>query len=102
MRNWIATFALLTWPLVVSTMRTVVAAYFVGWSCLTAPTVMTSPHPPMFYDYYGFPEESYQHHLAGPGQPALAARVRTLLGAGRHRERGRRAIAASTTAPSCR
>ena len=43
------------------------------------PTVMTSPHPPMFYDYYGFPEESYRLTWPAPGRPRLAARVRTLL-----------------------
>ena len=47
------------------------------------PTVMTAEHPPMFYDYYGFPPESYQIIWAAPGSPALAARVQTLLrGAG--------------------
>jgi len=45
-----------------------------------APTVMTSPHPPMYYDYYGFPEESYEITWPAPGQPTLAARVQTLLG----------------------
>jgi len=47
------------------------------------PTVMTSPHPPMLYDYYGFPPASYQITWPAPGEPALAARVRALLeGAG--------------------
>jgi len=44
------------------------------------PTVMTSEHPPMLYDYYGFPPESYTLTWPAPGSPALAARVRTLLG----------------------
>jgi aromatic ring-opening dioxygenase catalytic subunit (LigB family) len=43
------------------------------------PTVMTSEHPPMLYDYYGFPPESYEITWPAPGDPALAARVRTLL-----------------------
>jgi len=43
------------------------------------PTVMTSPRPPMFYDYYGFPPESYRITWPAPGSPALAARVRALL-----------------------
>jgi aromatic ring-opening dioxygenase catalytic subunit (LigB family) len=47
------------------------------------PTVMSSPHPPMLYDYYGFPEEAYQITWPAPGDPALAERVRELLsGAG--------------------
>jgi aromatic ring-opening dioxygenase catalytic subunit (LigB family) len=44
-------------------------------------TVMTSPHPPMLYDYYGFPEESYRITWPAPGQPALAARVQALIDA---------------------
>jgi aromatic ring-opening dioxygenase catalytic subunit (LigB family) len=41
---------------------------------------MSSPHPPMLYDYYGFPPESYQITWPAPGDPRLAARVRELLG----------------------
>jgi aromatic ring-opening dioxygenase catalytic subunit (LigB family) len=43
------------------------------------PTVMTSPRPPILYDYYGFPPESYKITWPAPGDPALAARVRELL-----------------------
>jgi len=43
------------------------------------PTVMTSPHPPMLYDYYGFPPSTYEITWPAPGDPALAARVRGLL-----------------------
>jgi aromatic ring-opening dioxygenase catalytic subunit (LigB family) len=47
------------------------------------PTVMTSPNPPILYDYYGFPPESYRITWPAPGKPELAARVRNLLqGAG--------------------
>jgi aromatic ring-opening dioxygenase catalytic subunit (LigB family) len=47
------------------------------------PTVMTSEHPPMLYDYYGFPPESYTITWPAPGAPLLATRVRDLLeGAG--------------------
>lgn len=45
------------------------------------PTVMTSERPSMLYDYYGFPPESYEITWPAPGHPALAARVRELLGA---------------------
>lgn len=45
------------------------------------PTVMTSARPPLLYDYYGFPPESYTLTWPAPGDPALAARVRELLGA---------------------
>jgi len=45
------------------------------------PTVMTSARPPMLYDYYGFPPETYAITWPAPGHPELAARVRSLLGA---------------------
>jgi len=44
-------------------------------------TVGSSPKPPMLFDYYGFPEETYRLRFGAPGSPALAARVRELLGA---------------------
>jgi aromatic ring-opening dioxygenase catalytic subunit (LigB family) len=44
------------------------------------PTVMSSPQPPMLYDYYGFPPASYQIQWPAPGEPALARRVQELLG----------------------
>jgi aromatic ring-opening dioxygenase catalytic subunit (LigB family) len=43
------------------------------------PTVMTSPRPPMLYDYFGFPPETYEIAWPAPGEPRLAARVRELL-----------------------
>jgi len=43
------------------------------------PTVMTAAHPALFYDYYGFPPESYRITWPAPGAPELAARVRALL-----------------------
>lgn len=43
------------------------------------PTVMTSESPPILYDYYGFPPESYTITWPAPGAPWLAARVRELL-----------------------
>ena len=43
------------------------------------PTVMTSAHPPILYDYYGFPPESYEITWPAPGAPGLASRVRELL-----------------------
>lgn len=47
------------------------------------PTVTSGEHPPMLYDYYGFPPESYEITWPAPGEPALAERVRALLsGAG--------------------
>jgi aromatic ring-opening dioxygenase catalytic subunit (LigB family) len=43
------------------------------------PTVMTAEHPPMLYDYYGFPPESYEITWPAPGAPDVALRVRELL-----------------------
>ena len=43
------------------------------------PTVMTSPHPPIYYDYGGFPPESYAIQWPAPGDPELAGRVVQLL-----------------------
>lgn len=43
------------------------------------PTVMSAAHPPMLYDYHGFPKESYEITWPAPGQPQLASRVRDLL-----------------------
>ena len=42
-------------------------------------TVSTAEHPPMEYDYFGFPEHTYQIKYPAPGSPELAARVVTLL-----------------------
>jgi aromatic ring-opening dioxygenase catalytic subunit (LigB family) len=44
------------------------------------PTVMTAERPPILYDYYGFPPESYAIEWPAPGNPALAERVVELLG----------------------
>ena len=59
----------------------------------SVPTVMNGAHPPMLYDYYGFPPESYTITWPAPGDPTLAARVQDLLaragfGAAANAERG--------------
>lgn len=43
------------------------------------PTVATNPHPGLLYDYYGFPEHTYQLSYPAPGSPELAVRTRALL-----------------------
>ena len=35
--------------------------------------------PPLLFDYYGFPPETYQYEYPAPGNPALAARLQQLL-----------------------
>jgi aromatic ring-opening dioxygenase catalytic subunit (LigB family) len=44
--------------------------------------VLSSANPPLLYDYYGFPPETYELKWPAPGDPALASRVRELLEAG--------------------
>jgi aromatic ring-opening dioxygenase catalytic subunit (LigB family) len=41
--------------------------------------VMSSPNPPMVYDYHGFPEHTYHVKYSAPGSPELAKRVRDLI-----------------------
>lgn len=43
------------------------------------PTVNAAAHPPMLFDYYGFPEHTYRLSYPAPGSPELAARIRRLL-----------------------
>lgn len=44
-------------------------------------TLLGSPHPPMFYDYYGFPPQAYEINYPAPGNPELAQRIADLLNA---------------------
>ncbi len=39
------------------------------------PTLLGAEYPPMFYDYYGFPAESYEINYPAPGSPALVDMV---------------------------
>jgi 4,5-DOPA dioxygenase extradiol len=50
---------------------------------LDKPVTLGATTPvPLVYDFYGFPAELYKTQYPSPGAPALAARVRALLGAG--------------------
>mmetsp|Transcript_21583 Transcript_21583/g.33530 ORF Transcript_21583/g.33530 Transcript_21583/m.33530 type:complete len:273 (-) Transcript_21583:126-944(-) len=56
-------------------------------------TIMTSSQPPMFYDYYGFPKNTYEIVYPAPGSPDVAEEAEQLLAkAGfkvmKNRERG--------------
>lgn len=42
-------------------------------------TVNSGAHPPLLFDYYGFPEHTYALTYPAPGAPGLAARVQALL-----------------------
>jgi 4,5-DOPA dioxygenase extradiol len=46
------------------------------------PTLNAGTAPPLLYDYYGFPPETYRIAYPAPGQPELARRIATLLGQG--------------------
>jgi 4,5-DOPA dioxygenase extradiol len=48
------------------------------WEASTI-TVMDGETPPMFYDYYGFPEEAYQITYPAPGNPVLAHQIVEIL-----------------------
>ena len=42
-------------------------------------TVGTGKWPELIYDYYGFPQSTYELTFGAPGSPGLARRIRTLL-----------------------
>ena len=42
-------------------------------------SIMSNPHPPMYYDYGGFPPHTYKISYPAPGHPLLATRVQALL-----------------------
>jgi aromatic ring-opening dioxygenase catalytic subunit (LigB family) len=42
-------------------------------------TIQNNPAPPLLYDYYGFPESTYQITFPAPGSPEIAARISELL-----------------------
>ena len=42
-------------------------------------TIQNNPAPPLLYDYYGFPESTYQITFPAPGAPDIAARIAVLL-----------------------
>ena len=41
--------------------------------------ISSSPHPPMEFDYYGFPDWAYRIRYDAPGSPVLAAHIADLL-----------------------
>jgi aromatic ring-opening dioxygenase catalytic subunit (LigB family) len=42
-------------------------------------TIQNNSAPPLLYDYYGFPESTYQITFPAPGAPEIAARISELL-----------------------
>ena len=45
----------------------------------SAATLLGAQHPPMFYDYYGFPDQAYEITYPAPGSPELADTIARLL-----------------------
>ena len=45
----------------------------------SAATLLGAQTPPMFYDYYGFPDEAYDITYPAPGSPEFANRIAGLL-----------------------
>ena len=43
------------------------------------PMVTSGPHPPLYYDYYGFPPEAYEIEYPAPGHPGLEQEVHRAL-----------------------
>lgn len=57
------------------------------------PVVTIGDRPPLYYDYYGFPQESYEIEYPAPGDQGLSDAVRAVLArqnlrCGEERERG--------------
>lgn len=44
-----------------------------------AATLLSAANPPIFYDYYGFPDEAYRITYPAPGSPELAEKIATIL-----------------------
>lgn len=44
-------------------------------------TLTAHPRPPMIYDYFGFPDYTYQIRYDAPGDPALATRIAGMISA---------------------
>src|SRR5512140_3120992 len=45
----------------------------------SAATLLGAANPPMFYDYYGFPDAAYEITYPSPGSPELAKRIVGML-----------------------
>ncbi|HMK64888.1 MAG TPA: class III extradiol ring-cleavage dioxygenase, partial [Thermodesulfobacteriota bacterium] len=43
------------------------------------PTLLSAENPPLFYDYYGFPDAAYEITYPAPGNPELSHRIAELL-----------------------
>lgn len=46
------------------------------------PTITSGPRPPLFYDYYGFPQAAYELEYPAPGHPGLEGQLNAALAKG--------------------
>ncbi len=46
----------------------------------STPTITANPHPELYFDYYGFPPETYEYSYPAPGSADLVDRLATSLG----------------------
>jgi 4,5-DOPA dioxygenase extradiol len=42
-------------------------------------SITAHKNPPMLFDYFGFPPESYEYNYPAPGRPRLASRIQAML-----------------------
>ncbi len=52
-----------------------------------APTVTTNPNPDLYFDYYGFPPETYEYTYPAPGSVELADKLAGALRTAGHEPR---------------
>ena len=45
-------------------------------------SITAHKNPPMLFDYYGFPQETYEYKYPAPGRPRLASRIHDMLKTG--------------------
>lgn len=77
-----------TWDRMAAFLRTIPGRYPTARALLVVSahweeavvTVSSGERPPLLFDYYGFPAHTYELTWPAPGDPALAAKVRELLG----------------------
>lgn len=77
-----------TWERMAAFLRTIPERYPAACALLVVSahweepvvTVQTGERPSLLFDYYGFPAHTYELTWPAPGDPALAAKARELLG----------------------
>lgn len=68
-------------PSIAATRPTALLVLSAHWE-ESVPTIMTAAQPPLYFDYYGFPPETYRLTWPAPNSPSVASRAEALLRAG--------------------